>query len=72
MFDGAGVLWQMAPLGAVDAGGGGTIAGITAVRNIDTIDAGVPLLSMHSPYEIIAKLDNYMSYKGMLAVFAER
>ena len=72
MFDGAGVLWQMAPLGAVDAGGGGTIAGITAVRNIDTIDAGVPLLSMHAPYEIIAKLDNYMSYKGMLAVFAER
>ena len=72
MFDGAGVLWQMAPLGAVDAGGGGTIAGITAVRNIDTIDAGVPLLSMHSPYEIIAKLDNYMSYKGLLAVFAER
>lgn len=72
MFDDAGVLWQMAPLGAVDAGGGGTIAGITAERNIDTIDAGVPLLSMHSPYEIIAKVDNYMSYKGMLAVFAEK
>ena len=45
---------------------------VARVRNIDTIDAGVPLLSMHSPYEIIAKLDNYMSYKGMLAVFAER
>ena len=72
MFDNAGVLWQMAPLGAVDAGGGGTIAGITAQRNIDTIDAGVPVLSMHAPYEIISKVDNYMSYKGMLAVFNEK
>ncbi len=72
MFDSNGVLWQMAPLGAVDAGGGGTIAYITAQRNIDTIDAGVPVLSMHAPYEIISKVDNYMSYKGMLAVFSEK
>ncbi|MFR2457733.1 MAG: hypothetical protein ACLTAO_01005 [Christensenellales bacterium] len=55
---------------AVDAGGGGTTAIIKG--NIDTIDAGVPVLSMHAPYEIISKVDNYMSYKGMLAVFNEK
>ena len=71
VFDGAGVLWQMAPLGKVDGGGGGTVAMFMAKRNIDTIDAGVPVLSMHSPFEIISKLDNYMSYKGILAVFRD-
>ena len=67
ILDDAGVIWQMAPLGAVDVGGGGTIAGIMANRNIDTIDAGVPLLSMHAPWEIISKLDLYMTYKGLHA-----
>lgn len=69
ILDDADVVWQMAPLGAVDAGGGGTIAGIMANRNIDTIDSGVPVLGMHSPWEIISKLDLYMTYKGIKAFF---
>jgi len=69
ILDEAGVIWQMAPLGKVDAGGGGTVAKFMAKRNIDTIDAGVPVLSMHAPFEVISKLDNYMSYKGMKAFY---
>ena len=63
------VQWQMAELGKVDQGGGGTIAKFMAARNIDTIDAGVPVLSMHAPYEVVAKFDCYMAYKGTLSVF---
>lgn len=63
------VMWQMTELGKTDAGGGGTVAMYMAQRNIDTIDAGVPVLSMHAPYETVAKLDCYMTYKGMKAVF---
>lgn len=66
------VIWQMSELGKVDQGGGGTIAKYMANRNIDTIDAGVPVLSMHAPYEITAKLDCYMTYKGMKAIFDEK
>lgn len=69
VLDGAGVLWQMAELGKVDQGGGGTVAAYMAQRNIDTLDAGVPVLSMHAPYETVGKLDCYMTYKGMKAVF---
>ena len=69
VLDGAGVAWQMAELGEVDAGGGGTVAAYMAERNIDTLDAGVPVLSMHSPFETVGKLDCYMTYKGMKAVF---
>ena len=69
VLDGAGVAWQMAELGQVDAGGGGTVAAYMAERNIDTLDAGVPVLSMHSPFETVGKLDCYMTYKGMKAVF---
>ena len=69
VLDGAGVAWQMAELGKVDAGGGGTVAADMAERNIDTLDAGVPVLSMHSPFETVGKLDCYMTYKGMKAVF---
>ena len=63
------VFWQMAELGKTDAGGGGTVAQFMAKRNIDTIDAGVPVLSMHAPYETVAKLDCYMTYKCMKTVF---
>ena len=63
------VFWQMAELGKTDAGGGGTVAKFMAQRNIDTIDAGVPVLSMHAPYETVAKLDCYMTYRCMRAVF---
>lgn len=69
LFDEAGVLWQMAELGKVDAGGGGTVAMYMANRNITTLDAGVPVLSMHAPFETVAKLDCFETYKGMTAVF---
>ena len=54
-----------------DAGGGGTVAKFMAQRNIDTLDAGVPVLSMHAPYETVAKLDCYMTYKCMKAIFEQ-
>ena len=63
------VFWQMAEMGKTDAGGGGTVAKFMAARNIDTLDAGVPVLSMHAPYETVGKLDCYMTYKCMKAVF---
>ena len=66
-----GVFWQMAELGKTDAGGGGTVAKFMAQRNIDTLDAGVPVLSMHAPYETVAKLDCYMTYKTMRAIFEQ-
>ena len=69
IFDEANVVWQMAELGKVDAGGGGTVAAYMAERNIDTLDAGVPVLSMHAPFETVSKLDCYMTYKGMKAVY---
>ena len=69
IFADAGVIWQMAELGKVDQGGGGTVAMYMAQRNIETIDAGVPVLSMHAPDETVAKLDCYMTYKGVLAVY---
>jgi len=69
IFDENNVVWQMAELGKVDAGGGGTVAAYMAERNIDTLDAGVPVLSMHAPFETVGKLDCYMTYKGMKAVF---
>lgn len=69
LFDQAGVLWQMAELGKVDQGGGGTVAMFMAQRNIDTIDAGVPVLSMHAPFEVVSKLDCYMTFKAMKAFY---
>ena len=64
-----GVLWQLTEMGKIDEGGGGTVALDMANRNIETIDAGVPVLSMHAPFEVVAKLDCYMTYKGCKAVF---
>ena len=69
LFERHKVIWQMAELGKVDQGGGGTIAKFMANRNIDTIDAGVPVLSMHAPYEVVSKLDCYMTYKAVLAAY---
>ncbi len=69
-FDSAGVVWQMGELGKVDQGGGGTVAKYMASRNIDTVDIGVPVLSMHAPFEVTAKLDVYMMYKAAKAFFA--
>ena len=72
LYERENVVWQMAALGKVDQGGGGTIAKFMAKRNIDTIDAGVPVLSMHAPFEVVGKLDCYMTYKGVLAAYADR
>ncbi len=65
LFSENDVIWQTGELGRVDQGGGGTVAVYMANRNIDTIDAGVPVLSMHAPLELVSKLDCYMTYKGM-------
>ncbi len=65
----AGVVWQTAELGKTDVGGGGTVAVFMAERDIDTLDAGVPVLSMHAPFEVSSKLDCYMTYKGILAIY---
>ena len=64
-----GVQWQMCELGKVDQGGGGTVAMYMGNRNIATIDAGVPVLSMHAPFEVVAKYDCYMTYLCMKAVY---
>lgn len=67
MFEREGVVWQTAELGKVDAGGGGTVALILADLNIDTVDIGVPVISMHAPYELISKADLYSNYKAFIA-----
>ena len=69
IFEENQVIWQLAELGKTDQGGGGTVACYMANRNIDTIDAGVPVLSMHAPFETTAKLDCYMTYKAMKALY---
>lgn len=63
------IIWQTAELGKTDQGGGGTVAAYMADRNIDTLDAGVPTLSMHAPFEVVSKLDSYMTYLAMAAVY---
>ena len=65
----AGVIWQLATLGKVDQGGGGTVAADMANRNIVTVDAGVPVLSMHAPIELVAKLDCYETMKACKAIY---
>ena len=69
LFEDNNVIWQMSELGKVDQGGGGTIAMYMANRNIETIDAGVPVLSMHAPYEVVSKFDCYMTYKGVYSLY---
>ena len=69
VMDQAGVIWQTSELGRVDYGGGGTVAMYVANRNITTLDAGVPMLSMHAPYETVAKVDCYMTYRGCSAIY---
>ena len=68
-LDNAGVLWQIATLGKVDVGGGGTVAAYMANRNIVTVDAGVPVLNMHAPLELAAKLDCYMCMLACKAIY---
>ncbi len=69
IFNKAGCVWQMSELGKVDQGGGGTVAMYLAKLDIDTVDVGVPVLSMHAPYEVVSKTDVYMAYKAFRAFF---
>ncbi len=63
------VLWQIGELGKVDQGGGGTVACYVASLNVDVLDVGVPVLSMHAPWEVVSKIDLYMTYKAFKAYF---
>ena len=63
------VVWQTSELGRVDAGGGGTVAKFIAKKNVDTIDIGVPVISMHAPIEVVGKTDVYMTHKALAAFF---
>jgi len=67
IFEENGVIWQTGEMGKVDAGGGGTVAKYIASKNINTIDIGVPVISMHSPYEVISKADLYEVYLAFRA-----
>ena len=71
LLDENGVLWQTGELGKVDGGGGGTVAMYIANMDVDTIDVGVPVLSMHAPYEIVSKIDVYSAYKAFLTFFTK-
>ena len=69
ILDKANVSWQIGELGAVDEGGGGTVAKYIANLNVDVVDLGVPVLSMHAPYEIVAKADVYSTYRACYEFF---
>ena len=68
-LENAGVIWQIATLGKVDQGGGGTVAAYMANRNIVTVDAGVPVLCMHAPMELVSKLDCYETMLACKAIY---
>lgn len=67
IFDDANIVWQVGELGKVDEGGGGTVAQYVANLDVDVVDVGVAVLSMHSPFEVVSKLDVYMAYKAFKA-----
>ncbi len=67
-----GIVWQIGELGRVDLGGGGTIAKYVANMNVDVIDLGVPVLSMHAPFEIVSKTDVYMAYRAFYEFFMQK
>ncbi len=67
MLDTKGLFWQTGTLGKVDQGGGGTVAKFVSQKNIDTVDIGVPVLSMHAPFELVSKIDVYTTYQAFVA-----
>ena len=69
IFNDNNVVWQMGELGKVDQGGGGTIAYILANYGMEVVDCGIPLLSVHAPFEIASKADVYMTYRGYNAFY---
>ena len=68
-MDERNVVWQTGELGKVDLGGGGTVAKYIANLGVDTVDLGVPVLSMHAPFEVVSKFDVYMTYLAVKALF---
>ena len=68
IMDDANVVWQVGELGKVDVGGGGTVAKYIANLNVDTVDLGVPVLSMHAPFEVVSKLDVYTAHNAFTAL----
>ncbi len=71
LFDNENVVWQIGELGKVDEGGGGTVAKYIANLGVEVVDVGVPVLSMHAPFETVSKLDVYMAYKGFKAFISK-
>ncbi|MFT3952669.1 MAG: aminopeptidase [Oscillospiraceae bacterium] len=71
LFNDNKIVWQTGELGKVDMGGGGTVAMYIAKMNVDVIDVGVPVLSMHAPFEITSKLDVYMAFKAFVCFFED-
>ncbi len=69
MLEKDNIMWQVGELGKVDGGGGGTIAKYVANMNVDVVDLGVPVLSMHAPFELISKVDVYEAYRAFYAFF---
>lgn len=69
IMDREGVYWQIGELGAVDVGGGGTVACYVAKMDVDVVDLGVPILAMHAPFELASKLDIYNTYKAFRAFY---
>ena len=67
ILDENSVVWQTCELGKVDFGGGGTVAKYIANHNIETVDIGVPVISMHAPYEVVSKADVYSTYEAFSA-----
>lgn len=72
LFDKENVIWQSGELGKTDIGGGGTVAKYIAGLDVDVIDVGVPVLSMHSPFEVVSKIDVYMAYKAFFVFFNQK
>ena len=72
MLDENGVVWQIGELGKVDMGGGGTVAKFIANLDVDVIDLGVPVLSMHAPFEVVAKTDVYMAYRAFACFYGNK
>lgn len=70
ILDDASVVWQIGELGKVDLGGGGTVAKYIADLDVNTVDLGVPVLSMHAPFEVVSKQDIYMTHKAFFALLS--
>lgn len=71
LFNDNNIPWHITELGAVDKGGGGTIAMMSANLGVDVIDVGVPILSMHAPFEVASKVDIYSAYRGYYVFFSK-